>query len=56
MSEPTYSDGELMDAAVTALLRRLQTAGIERGVVADMTDQEQAEVFAAEARNRNRRR
>jgi hypothetical protein len=38
------------DAAVTAILRRLEKAGVARQVLADMTDAEQAAVFAAEAR------
>lgn len=55
MSEQPYTDEQLQDAAVTALLRRLERAGVDRAVLSDMTDQEQADVFAAEARNRNRR-
>lgn len=55
MSEQTPTDQQVEDAAVAALLRRLEKAGVDRQVLADMTGQEQADVFAAEARNRKRR-
>lgn len=46
-------DPELAYAAATvALLRRLEQRGIDREVLADMTNQEQAAVFAAESRIR----
>jgi hypothetical protein len=44
------------DAAIVALLRMLERYGISRQVLADMTDLEQAAVFAAEARIRGRAR
>lgn len=49
------TDQQIEDAAVTALLRRLEKAGVARQVLADMTGAEQAAVFAAEARTTKRR-
>lgn len=39
-------------AAIVALLRVLERCGIDREILADLTDTEQAAVFAAEARIR----
>lgn len=55
MSRPDDHDQRAADAATVALLRRLERAGVDRTVLADMPDRDQAAVFAAEARNRNRR-
>lgn len=55
MSEQPPTDQQIEDAAVTALLRRLERAGVDRAVLTDMTDREQAAVFAAEARTHKRR-
>lgn len=55
MTEKPLTDQQIEDAAVTALLRRLERTGVDRAVLADMSDKDQAAVFAAEARNRNRR-
>lgn len=55
MSEKPPTDQQIEDAAVTALLRRLERAGVDRAVLADLPDKDQAAVFAAEARSRNRR-
>lgn len=54
MTEKPPTDQQIEDAAVTALLRRLERAGVDRAVLADMTDRDQAAVFAAEARTRKR--
>lgn len=56
VSEPTHTHQEAEDAAVTALLRMTERLGIDRQVLADMTPQEQAAVFAAEARVQGRRK
>lgn len=51
----THTDQQAADAATTALLRMTERLGIDRQVLADMTDRERDAVFAAEARNRTRR-
>ncbi|GAA2370657.1 hypothetical protein Cme02nite_45260 [Catellatospora methionotrophica] len=55
MSDQPPTDQQIEDAAVTALLRRLERASVDRAVLADMTDQQQVAVFAAEARASKRR-
>lgn len=53
--EGEYTDEQIADAAVVAVLRMLERTGADREVLADMTDSAQAAVFAAEKRNRDRR-
>lgn len=45
----------LADAAVTALLGSLGRRNVDRDVLIELTDSAQAAVFAAEARNHDRR-
>jgi hypothetical protein len=47
-------DQEAADTATVAILRGLSRNGHQRGVLAELTPAEQAEVFAAEARHRRR--
>lgn len=50
--EGEYSDEQVADAAVVAVLRMLERRGVDREVLSEMTDSAQAAVWAAEARNR----
>ena len=54
-NQSPYTDQQITDAATVALLRRLEKAGVDRAVLADMTDRDRDAVFAAEARHPNRR-
>jgi hypothetical protein len=48
-------DQQAADAATKAILRGLdRTPGLQRGVLAELSPAEQAEVFAAEARHNRR--
>ncbi|MFC7246054.1 hypothetical protein ACFQO7_26555 [Catellatospora aurea] len=56
MSKPdTCTDQHAADAATVALLRALERHGHDRAVLADMSERDQAAVFAAEARIRKNR-
>lgn len=55
MSAKPHTDQQIEDAAVTAILRRLERAGVDRAVLSDMSDRDQAAVFAAEKRVTDRR-
>lgn len=55
MSKPdTSTDHQISDAATVALLRALERHGHDRAVLSHLSEREQAAVFAAENRNRNR--
>lgn len=50
-----HTPDDLADAAVTALLGSLGRRNVDRDVLIELADSAQAAVFAAEARNHDRR-